>query len=52
MSVEAEPLAPEPARRRRGRAEWHRIAPFAAIFGCFVILAIFAPWIAPHSPDS
>lgn len=39
------------AHRRRSR-DLRRIAPFAVIFGLFVILAVFAPWIAPQSPDA
>lgn len=40
------------AKRRAARAELRRIAPFAAIFAAFVVLAVFAPWIAPHDPNT
>ena len=51
MSAASDPL-PRPRARGESTGPWRRIAPFVAIFGIFVILAVFAPWIAPHSPDS
>ncbi|WP_205648446.1 ABC transporter permease [Acuticoccus kandeliae] len=41
--------APAPARKRRFKLG---IWPFVAIFAAFVIIAIFAPLIAPESPNA
>lgn len=42
------PVAGSPRRRRFRVGIW----PFVAIFAAFVVIAVFAPWIAPYNPNA
>jgi len=48
MSAAPPPVLTAPPVRSALRSIW----PFLLIFGCFALLALFAPWIAPNDPNS
>lgn len=51
MSVSVDTIVPA-RRRRQSFTGITGVLPFVAIFVIFVLLAIFAPWIAPQDPNT